>query len=328
MSGENFIKYINFINYITGKWAGEEIISQIIFMASLNKAIFNVRNYAVQKRANLKISEKDVEKNILEALEKDLKSFKNQEVFFSFSGGLDSSLLVALAAHHFPKYKIIALTIGLRGCQDIVYSKKVASFLKIQQRIKLVSRLELEESLLRYEKLYNLIHSEKRRKYLALFLLSEFISKNTDQVITGEGSDELTGGYLFHQDPVKKIKDVPFISSFAGEKDKKEEYLIGKIIGKKLSDQESRMAAMEFMWYSMLGKKFLLNWKEFSKFFGFKARFPYLDEKVINVLNRVPLKKKVDGKEGKKIIRKIALKYLPLEIARQEKRGLPSVFNL
>jgi asparagine synthase (glutamine-hydrolysing) len=297
-------------------------------MASLNKAIFNVRNYAVQKKANLKISEKDVEKNILVALEKDLRSFKSQEVFFSFSGGIDSSLLIALAAYHFPEYKIIALTIGLPDCQDIIYSRKVASFLRIQQRIRLVFRSELEESLFRYEKSYNLIHSERRKKYLPLFLLSEFISENTSQVITGEGLDELTGGYPFHQDPVRKIKDVPFISNFAGEKDRKEEYLISKIVGKKLSDQESRVAAIEFMWYSMLGKKLLLNWKEFSKFFGFKVRFPYLDEKVINVLNRVPLKKKVDEREGKKIIRKIASRYLPLEIVRQKKRGLPSTFNL
>jgi asparagine synthetase B (glutamine-hydrolysing) len=296
-------------------------------MASLNKAISNVRSYAVQKKANSKISEKDIEKNILDALEKDLRSFKGQEVFFSFSGGIDSSLLVALTANYFPEYRIIALTIGSPGCQDIIYSKKVASFLKIQQRIKLVSRLELEESLLRYEKLYNLIHSERKKKYLPLFLLSEFISENTNQVITGEGLDELAGGYLFHQDPVRKIKEAPFVLNFTGEKDRKEKYLMSKIVGKKLSDQESRMAAMEFMWYSMLGKKLLLNWKEFSRFLSFKVRFPYLDEKVINVLNRVPLREKVDKKEGKKIIRKILSKYLPLKIAQQKKRGLSSVFD-
>ena len=121
---------------------------------------------------------------------------------FFLSGGLDSSLIVALANKHKYNKAIKTFSVGFddSSFDESKFAKSVASFLNTDH----YSEQFTEKSLL---ELINKILPEiddpiADPSLLPTFLISQSAKKHVNVVLTGDGADELFGGYA----PLKAIK--------------------------------------------------------------------------------------------------------------------------
>tara|TARA_Y100001972_G_C7658189_1_gene331641 strand:- start:152 stop:1705 length:1554 start_codon:yes stop_codon:yes gene_type:complete len=122
------------------------------------------------------------------------------------SGGLDSSLIASILSKFLKESgeKLKTFSVGFSDSEDLKYARRVSKYLKTDHY----------ELILDYEKVMHripevIMHIETYdvttiRASLGMYLLSEYISNNHPEkvIFSGEGSDELFGGYLyFHNSP-------------------------------------------------------------------------------------------------------------------------------
>ena len=127
----------------------------------------------------------------------------DRNIGFLLSGGLDSSLVVSIASR-MRSEKLKTFSVGIDESPDVLAARKVAEYLKTDHT---EFRFDVEEGLKNIENVIWSLESYDTttvRASVPMWLLSRFISKTTDCVVilSGEGSDELFGGYLyFHYAP-------------------------------------------------------------------------------------------------------------------------------
>lgn len=132
----------------------------------------------------------------------------DQPIGFLLSGGLDSSLVVSIA--NYLKQKghinnpIKTFTIGLKNGNDIKYAEEVAQLLKTEHttyNFTFDDVIKELENIIYYIETYDITTV---RASICNYLLINNIKNDTDikVLLSGEGSDELFGGYLyFHKCP-------------------------------------------------------------------------------------------------------------------------------
>lgn len=125
------------------------------------------------------------------------------------SGGLDSSLIAAIACRHLKdakntydnKHKLHTFSVGIAGSPDLLAARKVADFLgtvhheltfTVEQGLDALSDL-----------IYHIESYEQVRAAVPMYLLARRIkAMGFKVVLSGEGADEIFGGYLyFHKAP-------------------------------------------------------------------------------------------------------------------------------
>ena len=127
------------------------------------------------------------------------------------SGGLDSSLVASIAVRYIRQHPEIygsdpvihTFSIGDKDSTDLPYAKKVADFLKTKHheiRFTVDDGLNALEDVIYHLETYDITTIRASTPH---FLLSQKIqSLGIKMVLSGEGSDELLGGYLyFHKAP-------------------------------------------------------------------------------------------------------------------------------
>jgi asparagine synthase (glutamine-hydrolysing) len=127
---------------------------------------------------------------------------------FFLSGGLDSSIIAALGASLSCK-PIRTFSIGFEGqdSPDLLAARTVAKYLNTNHTeltFSLEDGIKALEHVIWHLESYD---TTTIRASVPMYLLSKYIAHNTDikVVLSGEGSDELFGGYLyFHNAPNKK----------------------------------------------------------------------------------------------------------------------------
>jgi asparagine synthase (glutamine-hydrolysing) len=127
----------------------------------------------------------------------------DQPVGFLLSGGLDSSLVAGLA-NRMMEGPIRTFSVGMEGSQDLKYAREVANFLGADHTEVLFTPHELWDVLPDAVWSMETWDTTTIRAGLPMWFLARWISHNTDikVVVSGEGSDELFGGYLyFHNAP-------------------------------------------------------------------------------------------------------------------------------
>jgi asparagine synthase (glutamine-hydrolysing) len=68
----------------------------------------------------------------------------------------------------------------------------------------------------------------------------------------------------------------------------------------------------------------LLKLDRLTMSFGLEARVPFLDMGVVEFADSLPWQRKLDGGQGKWVVRQVARRHLPPEVATRRKRGFPS----
>ena len=125
------------------------------------------------------------------------------------SGGLDSSLVTAIAVRHGKSAtnslawseKVHSFSIGIKGAPDLVAARKVASFLGTEHHEFTFTPQEALDAL--PDVIWHLETFEQVRASVPMYLLSRKIkAMGVKMVLSGEGADEAFGGYLyFHKAP-------------------------------------------------------------------------------------------------------------------------------
>ena len=119
------------------------------------------------------------------------------------SGGLDSSLIAALASNYFLQFKkdikIETFSIGLKDSEDIKYAKIVADYIGSKHTEIIVTEAEMFDDIPEVIKAIESYDTTTIRASIGNYLIGKYISKNSDAkvILNGDGSDELFGGYLY-----------------------------------------------------------------------------------------------------------------------------------
>jgi asparagine synthase (glutamine-hydrolysing) len=127
-------------------------------------------------------------------------------VGFFLSGGLDSSIVAAIGKQVLGK-QIRTFAIGLEGAPDLIAARQMATFLDSNHTEVIFTPeegLDVIEDVIWHLETFD---TTTVRASIPMFLLSKYIKENTDirVILSGEGSDELFGGYLyFHGAPTKE----------------------------------------------------------------------------------------------------------------------------
>jgi len=250
---------------------------------------------------NVKSNESDIEK-----LRKGLENAVHRQLMSDvpygvlLSGGLDSSIISAVTKKYASKRvesddtqqawypQLHSFAIGLKGSPDLAAAQKVANHIgSVHHEINFTIQegLDAVSDVIYHLETYDVTTV---RASTPMYLLARVIkSMGIKMVLSGEGADEIFGGYLyFHKAPDPK--------SFHEETIRK----LGKL----------------HLYDCLRANKSLAAW-------GIEGRVPFLDKEFLDIAMRLNPKDKMtsEGKMEKWILRKAFEDYLPDEILWRQK---------
>jgi asparagine synthase (glutamine-hydrolysing) len=122
------------------------------------------------------------------------------------SGGLDSSI-IACAAHHLGLRDIPLVTVGMEGAPDIENAKIVAGQLGMEHQIHIFTPEEIEQLVPKAVWVMESFDEDCVSGTIANLIASGQAARTTNCILSGEGGDELFGGYhLLKQQPTENDK--------------------------------------------------------------------------------------------------------------------------
>ena len=216
------------------------------------------------------------------------------------SGGLDSSIISAVAKRYAARRieddnkteawwpQLHSFAVGLKDAPDLIAARKVAEYIgTVHHEI----NFTVEEAI---DALSDVIYHVETydvttiRASTPMYLLARFIkSMGVKMVLSGEGSDELFGGYLyFHKAPDAKA----------------------------FHEETVRKLDRLHLYDCLRANKSLAAW-------GVEGRVPFLDKEFMDVAMRLNPQDKMcgNGKIEKHILRKAFEDYLPESVAWRQK---------
>ncbi|OKY77987.1 MAG: Asparagine synthase (glutamine-hydrolyzing) [Candidatus Methanohalarchaeum thermophilum] len=255
---------------------------------------FDLENLDLQKKQIEKIEAKCNEKNnisieeiskeILDILDRSIRSRieKLDEVAIAFSGGIDSSLVAKLA----DKYtKVNLFTVGMKDSPDFKWSKMVSKELDLEHNIIELTTEKIEEFI---QPTIDSIGSANRLDIgvgLPFYILSKNLEeRGYDSMVSGQGSDELFGGY----DKYKR------------------------------SDNSKRLMANDI---KNMAERNLERDKNVCLSNNIHHLTPFVTKSMIELSLSLPVDLKI-GEREKEILRLSAEKILPEKVVRESKRSL------
>lgn len=221
---------------------------------------------------------------------------KDKEVSVAFSGGIDSSVLAKIIK--IIGYNPVAYVVGTENSKDFESAEKAAKEIEISLNKILVDNKEIEEAIKILKSILNNVYEKHKKEepilkpnpvsisfYLPLFFAAKYSKEK--YIITGQGADELLGGY----DRYSKLKERDAIKEM--NKDARLLIKFGKL----------RDIAI-------------------CKHFGKELLMPYLDKKIVDFCISLPFELKINKKIRKCILRKLGEKIgLSKNIYSKEKKA-------
>ncbi|GAB6018531.1 hypothetical protein CHUAL_000227 [Chamberlinius hualienensis] len=147
----------------------------------------------------------DIEKNIRRLFTAAVKKrlMAQRRIGCLLSGGLDSSLVAAtllrLADEVGLKYKVQTFAIGMEDSPDVMAARKVAEHIRSEHHEVIIQESDVISAIDRVVYHLESYDITTVRASIGMFLLSEYISKQTNTIVifSGEGADELGQGYIY-----------------------------------------------------------------------------------------------------------------------------------
>jgi asparagine synthase (glutamine-hydrolysing) len=250
---------------------------------------------------NVKNNETDInaiKKALEDAVHRQLMSDVPYGVLLS--GGLDSSIISAIAKKYAARRvesgdlkdawwpQLHSFAVGLKDSPDLIAARKVADHIGTvhhEVHFTIQEGLDAIRDVIYHIETYDVTTI---RASTPMYLLARVIkSMGVKMVLTGEGSDELFGGYLyFHKAPDAKA----------------------------FHEETVRKLSKLHLYDCLRANKSLAAW-------GVEGRVPFLDKEFMDVAMRVNPKDKMsgNGKMEKWLLRKAFEDYLPAEVAWRQK---------
>ncbi|ANB50522.1 glutamine-dependent asparagine synthetase [Powai lake megavirus] len=147
---------------------------------------------------NIEMIENNIRNLFVSAVKKRLES--DRPIGFLLSGGLDSSLIVAIASKIIGPEKITCFSIGLPGSPDVEAAKKVVEYLGITQHhivpFSVQKGIEIIPEVINTIETYDITTI---RASTPQYIMAKYIHDHTNirVLLSGEGSDEIHGSYKY-----------------------------------------------------------------------------------------------------------------------------------
>ena len=264
-----------------------------------------------KRRINLKYAEEELEELLDRSIKLRLRSDVNYGLYYS--KGIDSSLLSTF--HNF-KYKFYF---------DDNKNWKKDFFKKIKKIV------------------YHLDFPVGSLSSYPLWKLAEIASKKVKVVISGEGADEIFGGYVRYL-PIAREWELrssmpsynylfgkfyrPYLEGFSRITMRNQNYnYIKKFFEPYFHMFDDPINAMGFADFKLVMPSLLQMGDRMASAFGIENRCPFLDKSLIEFGFSLPPKYKIKGVEQKILLRKLLIKNNFLEPLKIEKKGLSIKFN-
>ena len=143
-----------------------------------------------------------------EAVKKRVMGTCERPIACLLSGGLDSSLITALVNKYYTG-KLETYSIGMPGSEDLVRARQVANYLKTKHTEIILTKEEFFEAIPETIRVIESYDTTTVRASVGNYLVGKYISEHSSAkvIFNGDGSDELTGGYLYF---LKAPNDIEF----------------------------------------------------------------------------------------------------------------------
>ena len=284
--------------------AEEKISQEFEKVVGYGDIFRTVKTDTISNEENKNWSLGELENLLLSSFEKaGRRALKDNKgiIYTTLSGGLDSTLSLALLRKSLGwEKKIVTFTMGGdEDHPDIKFARRAARKFKTEHHEFLPSPNEIHAGLEDYK-------TERSREDLEkavlegsfdVYLLYKYISSfRPKTVIVHDGIDEQMGGYWEH-------------------------------CNKRITEDE-RKENFRLFW-GELKSEHLDKLIKSSQRFGINLLFPYLDEKLVSFIAKIPVKDRVIGEIGKIPLREIAEKLeVPIGIINRRKRGAVGMLEI
>lgn len=295
----------------------------------------------------------------------EVHKFADVEVGSFLSSGVDSSYVAAVA--NVDK----TFTVGFgedEKYNEIGYAKEFSKYIHKENFSKVISPEEYWNSLSKIQ--YHMDEPLADPAAVALFFVCQIASKKVKAVLSGEGADEIFGGYNIYHNPAdmasyfkiprpirkavgavaeklphkhginylirgSKDLDERFIGNayIFSEKERKDilsiktnapdAMAITKPFYDKVRDQDQVTQMQYIDLHLWMTGDILLKADKMSMAHSLELRVPFLDRKVMELAEQIPVKDRVTETETKYAMRLAALQACPPQTAKKKKLGFP-----
>jgi len=275
------------------------------------------------------------------------------------SGGVDSSLVVAMMSQILPPSQIQAFSIGFKekDFDESIYAKKVAKHLGIKHHLKIFSQKEVLNLIPKVADFLDEPMADP--SILPTFLLSQFTRQKVKVALSGDGGDENFGGYpkylahwFLQKTCIEKFPLFLFSRFFEGKKSDFLKYgssplylrnqfwvshfdlsRVERLTGGKVDLSDLERYHQIFNGKNNVDEAFFLDQKTIlpdlflvktdraSMAASLEVRSPFLDKELTDFCSSLPFSLKLKGFRTKNFLKEIALDFLPKEVILRPKMG-------
>ena len=266
-----------------------------------------------------------VEGKIIQVLQDEIGTANR--ISISLSGGIDSTLMLALLRKSFPDITIDAISIKFaESIDESIQAKKIAEQFNANHKTVYIDNYlrELPQAI----SIIGLPFWDLHWYHVARE------AKSTSQLlVSGDGGDELFGGYTFryqkflsliNENSSPKEKTIAYLKCHERDWVPDQEKLFGEKIPFSWEDIyyiilpyfENSLPPIAQVFLADYNGKLLYNWlplnTKFHQYFGLKAVTPLLSKDIVSFATHIPYHLKYDKKEniGKLPLRQILSKYV------------------
>ena len=244
---------------------------------------------------------------------------------FLLSGGIDSSLVLALIRKVYPQVSIATFTLAKsKDYPDVLFARKIAELFDTEHNEIILSDEEYTKFLGEYDNV-------KRYDFkgdVNVYLLCRFAKAFSNIIVTGDGGDECFGGYWLHKYPLGH-KENGMIKSFEDIHPTPRRYLKEMVdmgfrdfLYKQKSQEEDYDAVWEYF-VKILAPRHLAPLLHTAKVLNIEAYTPLFSERLINFMRNLPYTERVDRTTE----RELASMYLPTSVVERESIGFDAVLE-
>lgn len=262
------------------------------------------------------------------------------------SGGLDSSIIAALAKKYDPTLRTFSM--GFDTTNELPFAKEVSDHLSTEHHELTINK----DSALTYldEMVYHMDEPIVDPGFLPIFVLSKDISKHNKVVLSGDGGDEVFCGYdrykLFKYGRKLSLLMPHHFGSDIGKKlvslrFKKESQAFFEIIrlfdNNELSKLGVEKISLEDIWpkskltptrkcqefdiQTLLPGDFFMKADKMSSAFGLEQRVPFMDHELVEYALSLPENYTLKGWNEKRILKEAYKDLIPNSIISRRKQG-------
>lgn len=260
---------------------------------------------------------------MLEKLEEiviaNIKNIPEMPLSVFLSGGIDSSLVLALLCKVYPQIPVYTFSLARSSTYpDIVFARELAECFQTEHKELILSESEYRE----YLEEYNRIKKHNFKGDVNIFILCSAARKFSKEIVTGDGGDECFGGYWLHKYPLGH-KENGHIKCFkeihpSPKKHIEEMVRLGfrNFYFKEKSMESDYNAVWEYF-MEIMAPRHLSPLLHIGDALDVNIYTPLFSDKLTQFLRCLPFQERVD----RKIERELSRKYLPQAVIERESIG-------